>query len=194
MISQQILKHLFPDKFHQVVQSEHDHSKTNSKVIAAPSKPQFRKATPTQPTSPKGTKKKISVASRQEKTPSLSDHRLPMSPAPPTTADYMIPRFNKITLPADSRSTEQQTAGRLKYFIENWKIITSDESVLETVRGYRIPLISKPHQWRKRSGAVAGGPCPPPPIVETRRKIGNVVRIFVVKHTCIYTLHRPAEC
>jgi hypothetical protein len=42
-------KHLFPDKFHQVVQSEHDHSQTNSKVIAAPSKTQFRKATPTQP-------------------------------------------------------------------------------------------------------------------------------------------------
>ena len=42
-------------------------------------------------TSPKGTKKQISVASRQEKTLSLSDHRLPMSPATPTTADYMIP-------------------------------------------------------------------------------------------------------
>ncbi|CAB4034472.1 Hypothetical predicted protein, partial [Paramuricea clavata] len=42
-------KHLFPDKFRQVVQSEHDHSQTNSKVIGAPSKPQFRKATPTQP-------------------------------------------------------------------------------------------------------------------------------------------------
>ena len=33
------------------------------------------------------------------------------------------------------------------------------------------------------SGAVAGGSCPPPPpIVETRRKIVNVVGIFVVKH------------
>ena len=42
-------KHLFPDKFHQVVQSEHDHSKTNSKVIAAPSKPQFPKTAPRQP-------------------------------------------------------------------------------------------------------------------------------------------------
>lgn len=42
-------KHLFPDKFHQVVQSEHDHSKTNSKVIAAPSKPQYQKNQPRQP-------------------------------------------------------------------------------------------------------------------------------------------------
>ena len=36
-------KHLFPDRFHQVEQSEHDHSKTNSKVIAAPLKPTFQK-------------------------------------------------------------------------------------------------------------------------------------------------------
>lgn len=42
-------KHLFPDKFHQVVQSEHDHSKTNSKVIAAPYKPSFQKGKTTQP-------------------------------------------------------------------------------------------------------------------------------------------------
>ena len=27
---------------------------------------------------------------------------------------------------------------------------------------------------------------PPPPIIETCRKIGNIVGIFVVKHTCIY--------
>ena len=36
-------KHIFPDKFHQVVQSEHDHFGTNSKVIAAPYKPSFQK-------------------------------------------------------------------------------------------------------------------------------------------------------
>jgi hypothetical protein len=42
-------KHLFPDKFHQVIQSEHDHSKTNAKVIATPSKPPFQKERPKQP-------------------------------------------------------------------------------------------------------------------------------------------------
>jgi hypothetical protein len=39
----------------------------------------------------------------------------------------------------------------------------------------------------RSSGAVAGG-CPPPPIVETRRKSVNVVGIFVVN------TRRPAEC
>ena len=34
--------------------------------------------------------------------------------------------------------------------MSNWQIITLDESVLETVKGYRISLTSKPHQWRKR--------------------------------------------
>ena len=51
----------------------------------------------------------------------------------------MIPRLNKMALP------EQQTAGRLRHFLGNWKIIT-----FETVKEYRIPLTSKPHQWRKR--------------------------------------------
>lgn len=31
-------KHLFPDKFHKVIQSEHDHSTTNSKLITTPIK------------------------------------------------------------------------------------------------------------------------------------------------------------
>ena len=164
-------KHLFPDKFHHVVQSEHDHSKTNSKVIAAPSKPQFPKAVPRQPfrafsgtgasgsrsgenvnghTRPMETKKQNPVASRPTKLPSLSDKECPRTPAPLTTADYMIPRLNKITLP------EQQIAGRLRHFLGNWKIITSDESVLETVKGYQIPLTSKPHQWRKRITKAKG--------------------------------------
>ena len=42
-------KYLLPDKFNQEVQSEQDHSKTNSKVIADPSKAQFPKAPPRQP-------------------------------------------------------------------------------------------------------------------------------------------------
>ena len=32
-------KHLFPDQFHKMIQSEHEHSGTNSKLIATPSKP-----------------------------------------------------------------------------------------------------------------------------------------------------------
>ena len=83
----------------------------------------------------------------QKGPPLPHDHELPRIPTTPTTvpADYMIPQLNKITPPG-----RPLAAGRLKYFIENWKLITSDKSVLETVGGYRIPLISKPHQWRKR--------------------------------------------
>ncbi len=57
----------------------------------------------------------------------------------------MVPQLNKITV------TANQLAGRLRYFIENWRKITSDKQVLETVEGYRIPLKSKPIQWRKRA-------------------------------------------
>ena len=45
---------------------------------------------------------------------------------------------------------DNQVAGRLKYFVDNWKIITSDKTILETVQGYQIPFILRPHQWRKR--------------------------------------------
>ena len=44
---------------------------------------------------------------------------------------------------------DNQVAGRLKYFVDNWKIITSDKAILETVQGYQIPFILRPHQWRK---------------------------------------------
>ena len=57
----------------------------------------------------------------------------------------MVPQLNKITV------TANQLAGRLRYVIENWRKITlTDKHVLETVEGYRIPLKSKPIQWRKR--------------------------------------------
>ena len=45
------------------------------------------------------TKKQNQVTSRPPKLPSLSDKECPRTPAPLTTADYMIPRPNKITLP-----------------------------------------------------------------------------------------------
>ena len=145
-------KHIFPDKFHQEVQSEHDHTKTNS---AAPSKPKFPKAAPRQPfrafsgTGSSGSRfwgklkraynfhgiqKAESSRFFSTKTPLPKRQRVSKDPASLTTADYMIPRLNKITLP------EQQTAGRLRHHMSNWKIITSDESVLETVKGYRILL------------------------------------------------------
>ena len=34
-------------------------------------------------------------------------------------------------------------AGRLKYFYRNWQLITSDPLVLETVKGYKIPILRK---------------------------------------------------
>ena len=36
-------KHLFPDKFHAKIKSEHDHSSTNSKLISKPASKHFSK-------------------------------------------------------------------------------------------------------------------------------------------------------
>jgi hypothetical protein len=45
-------KHLFPDQFHKIVQSEHEHSSTTSKLIAAPPKPSTSYATQKKPFRP----------------------------------------------------------------------------------------------------------------------------------------------
>ena len=37
-------------------------------------------------------------------------------------------------------------AGRLRYFLQNWRIITQDQWVLEAVQGYRIPFTREPQQ------------------------------------------------
>ena len=33
------------------------------------------------------------------------------------------------------------------YYVENWKKLTSDQQVLQMMRGYKIPLKCIPHQW-----------------------------------------------
>ncbi len=96
------------------------------------------------PTSPKEIQSLGTVTPQRPGPPSPSNHDFPKIPTTQTTADYMVPQLNKITV------TANQLAERLRYFIENWRKITSDKHVLETVEGYRIPLKSKPIQWRKR--------------------------------------------
>ena len=34
-------------------------------------------------------------------------------------------------------------AGRLKYFQENWKILTNDSAILDLVQGYKIPFMGR---------------------------------------------------
>ena len=43
-------------------------------------------------------------------------------------------------------STNASLAGRLRYHINNWRVVTGDRWVLDTVQGYSVELISKPHQ------------------------------------------------
>lgn len=38
------------------------------------------------------------------------------------------------------------TAGRLKNFTERWKNITTDDNVLECLKGYKIPFREVPYQ------------------------------------------------
>ena len=74
--------------------------------------------------------------------PSLND--FPKAPPSQVAADYILTQMKHINPP------DNQVAGRLKYFVDNWKIITLGKTILETVQGYQIPFILRPHQWRKR--------------------------------------------
>ena len=42
------------------------------------------------------------------------------------------------------------TTGRLVHFLNNWRVITQDNWVLQTISGYKIPFTSNPRQWRPR--------------------------------------------
>ena len=65
-----------------------------------------------------------------------SQRELECTKSHPTVADYNLPHLHKIIPPVSTPS------GRLVYFLQNWKKLTSDQSVLQTVTGYRIPLRS----------------------------------------------------
>ena len=158
-------QHLFPDKFHEAVQSEHDHSKTNSKVFSQP-KSQNGKGRPNQPFRSnfrpansgqcqwesasgltgadhcKPLSQQSNILQAEGHQPSFND--FPKAPPSQVAADYILTQMKHINPP------DNQVAGRLKYFVDNWKIITSDKTILETVQGYQIPFILRPHQWRKR--------------------------------------------
>ena len=41
-------------------------------------------------------------------------------------------------------------SGRLVHFLDNWKTITQNNWVFQTVVGYKIPFVAPPRQWRPR--------------------------------------------
>ena len=47
------------------------------------------------------------------------------------------------------------TAGRLAKHLDNWKVITQDPWVLQTVQGYKILFQRPPYQWRARETKVS---------------------------------------
>ena len=63
----------------------------------------------------------------------------------------MVPEFT-LTL---SQEAMRNQAGRLKFFLSNWAIISTDRWILDCVQGYRIPLLGFPSQSLV---------CPAPPV------------------------------
>ena len=42
-----------------------------------------------------------------------------------------------------------QKAGKLSYFLKNWKVLTSDPNILAIVKGWKLPVKGKPRQVRE---------------------------------------------
>ena len=49
---------------------------------------------------------------------------------------------------------DYKPAGRLHHYERNWKLITQDQWVLQTVRGYCIDFVAEPHQERRPHAPV----------------------------------------
>ena len=47
-------------------------------------------------------------------------------------------------------------AGRLRFFIQDWRKVTSDPAILEIVRGYKIPFSHFPKQGKVLENLVKG--------------------------------------
>ena len=155
-------KHLFPDKFHEKIKDEHDHSSTSNKVISTPTpRPLLVGPTTSLDISPfvAATAVEDSTTTHGNQlnaaghvldfaSPRLSVHASPACPTSqhPTDLvrnDYPFPVLRPI-------HCVNTPSGRLVHFLDNWKTITQDNWVLQTVVGYKIPFVAPPRQLRPR--------------------------------------------
>ncbi|CAB4007132.1 Hypothetical predicted protein, partial [Paramuricea clavata] len=139
-------QHLFPDRFMTVskmslINKPHDKALSSARFIPSPQPFRGRSGA----TSRGNGNRKL----RWNYTPEITI-REPQNDCNPelsqqqAKAGYPFPRLTNIQLHTFP------TTGSLIHCLENWKIITQDPWILQTVQGYKIPLIRSPHQWRLR--------------------------------------------
>ncbi len=114
---------------------------STSLVVDPPFKSPFVAAPPMQPSQ---------VGASGATTPKLAipaqlERQNVASPNPILTAraDYAFPHL--VPLPPLPPST---TTCRLANCVQNWKHITQDPWVLQSVKGYKIPFMQEPYQWQ----------------------------------------------
>ncbi|KMQ83228.1 reverse transcriptase, partial [Lasius niger] len=67
------------------------------------------------------------------------------TPEEPNTAETAI-----IQDKGSSKIKEVISVGKLSYFVDNWKNITRDNFIIQTIRGYKIPFLSIPNESQFR--------------------------------------------
>jgi hypothetical protein len=55
----------------------------------------------------------------------------------------------------NNTNNNNNKAGQLKYYVNEWKSITSDKFILNVIQGYIIPFLSQPQQLVEPSNPLA---------------------------------------
>ena len=146
-------KHLFPDKFHTKIKTEHDHSSTNSKLISTPASKNTSPKDHTGGSSPfVDTTAPLTTVELEgngngdiaqgltcspPKGPEQRDPPSNLTPRP-ARADYPCPCLKMFAPPNNRPPT------RLKFFVQNWKQITQELGLYKQFRGTKSPFAGAP--------------------------------------------------
>lgn len=72
----------------------------------------------------------------------------------------------------------RRTAGRLKYFVKEWKSITSNKFVLNSIKGYKIQFTSQPFQSQVPTAPLLRGA---QSLEEVRKSINKLLELGAIK-------------
>lgn len=106
------------------------------------------------------------ASSERSKIPNTRAKKLRHSSSVHTRPHYLSIKSGKTCVMSEQvgevgyTTLEIQTnpVGWLAHFVANWQLITKDQWILDTVRGYRISFTSHPHQERKPHESFKSGP------------------------------------
>ena len=88
----------------------------------------------------------LKVKCLQTNTPSLSIEKPLTHPLVINVNENLVHPLIRHLFP--EKIVQAPLAGRIKFFLQNWQQVTRDQRILDIVKGWKIPLLTKPKQRR----------------------------------------------